>query len=199
METNSLRQGIFIFFIIIISVLIVYSFIPGDYKKTPKQALNNVISNDSASFQKKNLHEILSGKYKSEYQLIDVRPEQDFEKGHLQDALNIPFNSLLKRGYLKKLDNSKKQLLYSSEEAKAHEAALLLLQKGFANSMAIPANYESLKQRINGKKNINWEDITQEKAKYDYGTFIKTIHQEPDTTKEKEQKIKSTPKVEGGC
>lgn len=199
METNSLRQGIFIFFIIIILVLIVYSFIPGDYEKTPKQALNSIISNDSVSFQNKDIHEILTGKYKNEYQLVDIRPEKDFEKGHLQNAFNIPFNHLLKREFLKKLDHSKKQLIYSKQEAKAHEAALLLLQKGFANSMAIPANYESLKQRIDSKKKINWEDITQEKPKYDYRAFIITAPHEPNITKENEQKIESTPKVEGGC
>lgn len=199
METNSLRHGIFIFFIIIVSVLIVYSFIPGDYEKTPKQALKRVIINDSAYFHNNDLYETLAGKYKNVYQLVDIRPEQDFEKGHLQDALNIPFKSLLKREYLKKLDNNKQQLIYSSQEAKAHEAALLLVQKGFKNYIAVAGNYRTLKQRITGKSKIRWEDITQEKPKYDYGAFIKTAPQKPDTTKETEQKIESTPKVEGGC
>ncbi|MGX7108080.1 rhodanese-like domain-containing protein [Facklamia miroungae] len=73
----------------------------------------------------------LDKKAKEKYLVIDVRPEEQYEKGHLSHAINIPLEDL--GNELDRLEDYKEMpiIVYCNTGKKSAEAATLLLDKGF--------------------------------------------------------------------
>lgn len=65
------------------------------------------------------------------FYLVDLRNEEDYKELHIEDAVNIPFNDLLKEADLK--DKNRKWLLYSDRVTKTVKAKIILNQKGYLN------------------------------------------------------------------
>lgn len=66
---------------------------------------------------------------REEYQLLDVRTDEEFENGHLEGALNIPVDSL--RDRLGELDKSKTIVEYCQVGLRGYIADRILSQNGF--------------------------------------------------------------------
>jgi len=82
------------------------------------------ISNDE-------LNELISN---DEYQLIDVRNENEFSQGHLENTeKNIPISLI--RSQLETLDVEKHYIIYSNHENRSSAAAFLFIQQGFECSI----------------------------------------------------------------
>ena len=70
-----------------------------------------------------------------EYQLIDVRSEEEFKQYSLPGAINIPFEKLFDEESLVYIDQmSRKNVFYSNGTTLASEAWMLAKQKGFQNN-----------------------------------------------------------------
>ncbi len=70
-----------------------------------------------------------------EYQLIDVRSEEEFKQYSLPGAINIPFEKLFDEESLAYIDQiARKNVFYSNGTTKASEAWMLAKQKGFQNN-----------------------------------------------------------------
>ncbi len=70
-----------------------------------------------------------------EYQLIDVRSEEEFKKYTLPGAINIPFEKLFNEESLAYIDQmSRKNVFFSNGTTLASEAWMLAEQKGFQNN-----------------------------------------------------------------
>ena len=84
------------------------------------------------------------------YVLLDVRSEQEFEKWHIPDAVNIPYDQLVAKAILYLPDFT--QLIYvtagSSKTSK--KAAMKLCQLGYVNITEIGAagKWENAKKQI---------------------------------------------------
>lgn len=68
----------------------------------------------------------------TDVQLIDVRTEDEFNEGHIENALNIDF--FKKENFVKtfnKLDKEKPVYLYCRSGNRSHKSALLLTEMGF--------------------------------------------------------------------
>lgn len=63
-------------------------------------------------------------------QLIDIREPAEFNKKHLQDAVNIPFSKI--KSELDKLDRKKPVMIYGFEQLQTHDSFNILKSKGFA-------------------------------------------------------------------
>ncbi|MCU7835134.1 MAG: cyclic nucleotide-binding domain-containing protein [gamma proteobacterium symbiont of Taylorina sp.] len=69
-----------------------------------------------------------------DYQLIDVRNENEFSQGHLEKAeKNIPISLI--RSQLEALDEEKHYIIYSNQENRSSAAAFLFIQQGFECSI----------------------------------------------------------------
>lgn len=67
-------------------------------------------------------------------QLIDIRPENEFEKFSLQGAINIPIDNLLSADYVDVFDqDTKLNVFYGNGTTQANEAWMLLRQLGYKN------------------------------------------------------------------
>ena len=65
-----------------------------------------------------------------DFELIDIRDEQDFEAGHIENARHIPLASLLSADSLDSLPAGRTVVVYSNGSAHAAQAALLLQLRG---------------------------------------------------------------------
>lgn len=83
------------------------------------------------SLEALNINELLDRMKSRNLILLDVRPPDEFEKGHIPGAINMPVNELAKR--LKKLPKTKEYIAYCRGPfcVFADEAVHLLKRKGF--------------------------------------------------------------------
>ena len=72
---------------------------------------------------------ILEGK--RDYQLVDIRPQWQYDDYHIPTAINIPFTSLFQETGLKQLSRDRKIVLYGYGAGHAAQGELLLAIKGF--------------------------------------------------------------------
>jgi len=67
-------------------------------------------------------------------QLIDLRPQSEFEKFNLNGSINIPIDNLLSSDYVDVFDQDVKlNVFYSNGSSQANEAWMLLRQLGYTN------------------------------------------------------------------
>ena len=64
-------------------------------------------------------------------QVIDIRPNDEYEKFHIGTAINLPFADLFKQESLDQIYRDKLLVLYSNGETHASQAWVLLRQMGF--------------------------------------------------------------------
>ena len=65
--------------------------------------------------------------------LADVRTEREYEQGHWENAINIPFLSLIKNPFVLSESRDKRILLYCNEGYQSKAAAQCLLETGYEN------------------------------------------------------------------
>lgn len=63
--------------------------------------------------------------------LIDVRDSLEYQMGHLKEAINIPYQSILEK--TKNLPKNTKMILYCSTGRRSKLACQLLLSMGYTN------------------------------------------------------------------
>ncbi len=142
--------------------------------------------------------------------LVDIRSPYEFEKGHLENAINIPTPEILKeenKAIFEELKNSAKiTVLYGKDLEEANLPFLLLYQLGYDNLRLLSADNTYLQNKL----------ITQEtnieKPVADIPAFIDKSIKEAEIKVEVKEKVKMpAPKkiipvkkkkkrpVEGGC
>jgi rhodanese-related sulfurtransferase len=65
------------------------------------------------------------------FQLIDIRPTEEFDKFHINGALNLPFADMFNKENLEQLYPDKLLVLYSNGETHASQAWVLMRQLGY--------------------------------------------------------------------
>ncbi len=74
---------------------------------------------------------IQENKGNPDFIIIDVRTPQEFSDGHLEDAINLNFNSDTFREELEKLDKDKTYLIYCRSGNRSASAAAIMQELGF--------------------------------------------------------------------
>jgi rhodanese-related sulfurtransferase len=72
-----------------------------------------------------------------DYQLIDLRDPEEYEKFHIKTAINIPMEKLFTEDYLQYLDPEKLVVLYTNGGTHAAQAWVLLQTKGYINTAVL--------------------------------------------------------------
>lgn len=84
------------------------------------------------------------------YQFIDLRSEVAFKKGHIANALHIPYNELLDKAP-ELADNGKIKIVYADELCKGQDALFLLYGMGFKNVKALATDYYFFEKQVQQK------------------------------------------------
>lgn len=110
--------------------------------------------------------------YKSsseDFYLVDLRSDEDYQKSHLEGAVNIPFNRLMKEVDFK--NKNRNWLLYSDDVSKTVKAKLILNQMGYLNLHYLDFSDESFNSEIDNIPDISSDE--QFKYKFRPDTTIK--------------------------
>jgi len=102
---------------------------------------------DFKSITSKEALELIKSK---NYQILDVRSKEEWQKGHIKGALSIPLEKL--ENNLNRLNKNKEILVYSKSGLKSIKASRLLVKEGFK-----PINVKSgiLGLAISGQESPN--------------------------------------------
>ncbi|WP_164218042.1 rhodanese-like domain-containing protein [Virgibacillus sp. YIM 98842] len=84
-------------------------------------------------------------------QLIDVREPQEFDKGHILGARNIPVTQMKQR--LVELRKDKPVFLYCQRGSRSARAAQLLRKKGYEDISTLKGGFKGWTGKIKVKKN----------------------------------------------
>jgi rhodanese-related sulfurtransferase len=147
---------------------------------------------------------------------IDVRGKYEYEKGHIENAINIPVPDLLdpdnKELYEKWKADSITVVLYGKDELQANGPWMLMYQLGYTNMRALMGGYGYI-DRMYLDALEEGEVYTLEDPAYDYAGIIEGVKKEKEAQKEqKSAPQKEAPKkkpvvvkkkekkaAEGGC
>ena len=102
------------------------------------------------------------------YQLIDIRNNFEFTKGHLNGAINISIHQLLNNDSTESLERLSKEkiiVLYGTNPKQANSAWILLFQLGYPNIKVLSSkvsydnNQISVKDYVIEKPFANYKDV----------------------------------------
>ena len=103
------------------------------------------------------------------FQLIDVRAQNEFEKYHLPNAINIPLSDILSEDWADLLDQDvKMNVFYSNGNLKANEAWMITRQLGFENNYVMQGGLNYWAETIMDPKAPASTSPDDEIAKYDF-------------------------------
>ncbi|RZT96187.1 rhodanese-related sulfurtransferase [Ancylomarina subtilis] len=103
------------------------------------------------------------------FQLIDVRAQNEFEKFHLPNAINIPISEILSEDWADVLDQDvKMNVFYSNGSLKANEAWMITRQLGFENNYVMQGGLNYWVETIMNPTAPASTSPDDEIAKYDF-------------------------------
>lgn len=194
---NTLRSTTLILFVLIIFGAIIRGFIPADYEITPEETVQQEASQPEFNYLR--LYRLINGDESEQYQIVDIRCVNDFERDHIRGAINIPYEKLLKKEGLKQLGD-KKVLIYAQKESRAAASALMLKQLGYKNTNYIPGSFSTIKQYVIEEFDPQHSFYSSERMKYNYKNYIRTGKKvQTSTPKVPAKGEEESINVSGGC
>jgi rhodanese-related sulfurtransferase len=191
-------------FLIILTGLIFQSRHDSDYAISAEENLSEILY-DSDLMRPENAIAIINSNH-PQFRFIDLRTPEEYNSGHLESAINIPFKDLLSDEYIETLDQEKYvNVLYSSNELLAKEATMLLKQLGYLNNRALLGGYYFITTYILDGYETKYGRYPDDKAAYDFKKIAEETKSFSDVSTElkppkKTKKIKKVEtEVAGGC
>ncbi len=145
-------------------------------------------------------------------QLIDVRSKDEYEKYHLEGAINIPLSDLLSEENTEILDQEvKMNVIYSNSTVAANEAWIITRQLGYKNNYVLEGGLNYWFDAIMNPRKPGSTSSDEEFAKYDFrkaasvalgGGNIEALTSKESTPSATVKPIIKTPKKKkaaGGC
>jgi rhodanese-related sulfurtransferase len=136
MKQFSIKQ---IGIIIALTLGFILAFSPVDNKpvtETDFEILAKSINNRSDHITAEQLGQLIIDKDPG-FQIIDIREQSEYEKFHIQSAINIPLETLFVTESLEYIDPEKLVVLYSNGGTHAAQAWVLLQQMGYSNTTVL--------------------------------------------------------------
>ena len=141
---------------------------------------------------------------------IYIRGMYDFERGHLENAINIPIPDLLNKENKERYDNwmndSLTVVLYGNDELQATSAWMLMYQLGYTNMRMLQGGINYIDKLYADELGEN-ESYNVEDPAFDFAGIVKEVKESKtnlDVKKEEPKKKvvirqKKKKATEGGC
>ena len=100
----------------------------------------------------------------SEYQFIDLRPEERFILSHIKNAIHIPLHKALDKENIE-LYKTKKTVFVCSNGITSNQIWMLLSQTGLKNIYTLQGGFKNIVQK-------NYTDLNDEKPAYDFKSVV---------------------------
>ncbi len=145
-----------------------------NYKISINESLGAILK-DSSRVSPEKMADIIYNN-NTQFRLIDIRNPNDYIKGHVPGAINIPGHDILNPQYKKYLNQDDViNILYCHSAMKATEAWFLLFQLGYKNNLYFHGGYHYIKENILDAYKVNSSMGYDEKEKYDYNAIMKSL------------------------
>ena len=188
MKYSNFKTLITIFFIVVSIAFIYHKTSKFNYKRNIAESV--VAMADSSYYIDK-----IEDTFTEEFQLVDLRCEDDYDISHIENAINIPFGEIISNKSIRILKkDTKPKLLYDANETEASAALSLLYQLGVENIKIIPGGYNNY---LTNKDSLLFN--SKERKSFDHKKYIKAPKKENEYIPGKVLKIVKTKQVEGGC
>ncbi len=177
------------------------------YKLTPKQLLEES-KTKMKYYSPDEVAALLVNKDPS-IQLIDVRPQSEYDKFHLPGAINIPLPDLLNEEYADIINQDVKQnIFYSNGSVDANDAWMITRQLGYLNNYVLMGGLNYWAETIMNPVHPASTSPDEEIAKYQFrmgasqalgGAQLQESTETPVTLDKPIIKRPVKKRVQGGC
>ena len=204
-RTDRLTIASSLFAIILIIGLVTYKQPEIRYTRNIDETINLLGSGTDCISPAEALSELK--KNPGSFPLIDLRSPIEFQKSHIEGAINIPIEEILEKQNLKIFrDKNKTFVLCGKDQTEASSVWLVLKQTGIDNIRIMEGGYDSI-EYVSGDQGMVSTDknFNSEKPAYDYKAILNnfgpsalspaTSSPEPVKMIRKEKKSAA----EGGC
>jgi rhodanese-related sulfurtransferase len=134
--------------VILIILIIAITNRPAVSYKMPVQNMLTVLKDTSRLISPFGLDELIAQK-KGNLVMVDVRPSEEFGKGHIKEAVNIPVMNMLNKealSFFKDISaKGQEVVLYGNDQLEANGPWLLLTQVGVTNLKVLLGGYQIYK------------------------------------------------------
>lgn len=73
---------------------------------------------------------------KNGYTILDVREKDEYQSGHIKNAINLPLSHIMEGDF--DLDKDKKYILHCRSNVRSKKAAVILYNSGYKNLFLAP-------------------------------------------------------------
>jgi len=165
-KTKRISISAVLFLLIVTIAILTFEKPENVFEKNTEATLQEIVSDNYIL----TLSELDSNE-SSQYQLIDIRSNFEYTKGHINDAINISTHDILESGNIELFDDlgesNKMAILYGEDPNDANRAWMLLYQLGYENAkiLCVETNYIDNKFQVNNhaleKPVINYAQVMQ--------------------------------------
>jgi hydroxyacylglutathione hydrolase len=91
--------------------------------------------------------------------VVDVRSENEYESGHVVDAINLPLTTMADPGSLALLEENENLYVYCTNGNHCNMAAAIMKKQGFHNLRTIVDGWEAIRQEKRIKTELSKEKL----------------------------------------
>lgn len=159
----------------IVLIALLLQWVAAPAYKTGNETVLTMATDEHRKVLPIQLEELIGQGKLSDYTLVDLRPANDFNRGSLPGAINIPFENLLDKSSLKQIRKpGKPALLFSGDESQAAAAIVLLIAKGYDNVQMVANDYQYIREHVLDGFQPSSAYTHSEKARFDYNRFFRS-------------------------
>lgn len=190
-----------VFAIFVAAVLLFQWAISPAYKENNAAVLETIASHNHF-VQPAQLEELIKTNQLQNHTIVDLRTNEEFNRGSLPGAINIPLNNILDNKSLKIIRKSSGDiLLISSDESHSAIASALLKSKGLDNTKVVATDYNYIRMNVLDQFQPASAFSDAEKARFDFQRYFRNTGSPEDQKPVVKPKIIQTEivKTKGGC
>lgn len=142
------------------------------YKHSVQDQLTMMVSSES-SFT---LHDLALAVRSNDPNVlfIDTRTEEQYQQGHLPNAINVPISNLFHSDYAEYIEgrSDKLKVLYANNEAEAIRANALLMLNGLYGFRVLEGGFSVAYNHVVKSPTPSFFHYSDEKMRHSYGTLM---------------------------
>ena len=208
-KSNNLLIGALAFVVIILIALISINQPEHPYELSQEEALKMALSSDKMEVIPEEIQFLRTDDSVNVY-FVDLRSPGEYIKGHIEEAVNIPRNSIIGEEnleFFRNLDSADTAILYGTDQLQASGPWMILRQLGISNIKMLKGGYNYY-----ATHSLDVSDMPEtpsymiEAPQYDYAQIVEETPGIGDVTVETEGpeqvipvRKKKTQRVAGGC
>jgi len=176
-KTRRLSIATILFILILVVGFITFQKPDFEYKITPEESLSE-LNNPNNEIAPEAMKKLISNDENSTV-LIDLRNPYQYNRGTLEDAINIPVSDILDKDIIAMFDDLQNKgttvILFATDQQEANAPWMVLRQLGYKNMKVLMGGYNYSAKLKKGGEVSSKTTYLAEKPVMDFASFIENI------------------------